>query len=329
MLELTPTSAEAYLRERNRIPPGAVHITELADGVSNAVLRVETSNGKFVVKQSRPQLRTHAAWFSDISRIWRERDAMQLLRPLLPAGVVPAVLWSDQENFAFAMSHAPEPFRNWRTVLLSGEVDLALGEAAGRLLGAIHDQTARRIEALMPFSDRTVFEQLRVEPFYLRVQKRRPDVADEIDPLVQRCRNIRLGMCHGDFSPKNLLLHSGGFTLVDYETCHFGDVTFDLGFFLSHLMLKSVHISRSRNAFHDLTRSFWRGYSETVKFAAINELVNAGIGHLGGCLLARVDGASPAPYLTDDSQREIVRRTARRILRERPATWDQLLELAP
>jgi 5-methylthioribose kinase len=328
MLELTPNSAEAYLRERNRIPPGPVRVSELIEGVSNAVLCVETTAGKFVLKQSRPQLRTRDAWFSDIARIWRERDAMQLLRPLMPAGVVPEILWSDEENFAFAMSHAPAPFRNWRTVLLSGEVDLALGETAGRLLGAIHEHTARRIDSLDAFSDRTVFEQLRVEPFYLRVRKRCPDVADALEPLIERCRTERLGLSHGDFSPKNLLLHSSGFTLVDYETCHVGDVTFDLGFFLCHLMLKSVYVSRSREVFHDLTRSFWRGYSETVSFAPKTKLINAGIGHLGGCLLARVDGASPAPYLTDEAHRDAIRRLARGILRERPATWEQLLELA-
>ncbi len=328
MLELTPTSLERYLRDRKRIPSGPVRIMELADGVSNAVLRVETDTGKFIVKQSRPQLRTRDDWFSDISRIWRERDAMQLLKPLMPQGAVPEVLWCDEENFAFAMSHAPEPFRNWRTVLLGGEVDLALGEAAGRLLGAIHEGTARRIDKLDPLSDRNVFEQLRVEPFYLRVQKRCPDIADALEPLIERCHSERLGLCHGDFSPKNLLLQTGGFTLVDYETCHVGDVTFDLGFFLSHLILKSIYVAQERNAFHDLTRSFWRGYSETVSFAPTNKLTSAGIGHLGGCLLARVDGASPAPYLTDETQRDTIRRFARRILRERPAAWEQLLELA-
>ena len=328
MLELTATNAEAYLRDRRLAPPGPVHVTELAEGVSNVVLCVEPSTGKFVLKQSRPQLRTRDAWFSDISRIWRERDAMKLLQPLLPPGVVPDVLWSDEENFTFAMSHAPEPFRNWRSVLLSGEVDFALGEAAGQLLGAIHEQTARRIETLTGFSDRTVFEQLRVEPFYLKVQQRCPDIANAIEPLTWRCRSLQLGLCHGDFSPKNLLLHAGGFTLVDYETCHLGDVTFDLGFFLSHLLLKSVYVSRSRDAFHNLSRSFWRGYFETVTFAPISELMLPGIAHLGGCLLARVDGTSPAPYLTDETQRETVRRFARQILRERPANWEELLRLA-
>src|SRR5215813_74773 len=142
MFELTPENAGAYLRERGFIGAGPVRVTELADGVSNAVLRVETAAGLFVLKQSRPRLRTRDPWFSDVDRIWRESDAMRLLRPLLPPGAVPEVLFCDEANYAFAMSHAPEPFRNWRTMLLTGEVDLALSEVAGILLGMIHDRTA-------------------------------------------------------------------------------------------------------------------------------------------------------------------------------------------
>jgi 5-methylthioribose kinase len=322
MFDLTPQSALAYLRRRGI---EAAHVGELAEGVSNVVLRVETPSGCFVLKQSRPQLRTRDPWFSDIDRIWRERDAMVLLRPLLPASAVPAVLWSDEANYALAMSHAPEPFRNWRSVLLAGEVDLALGERAGRLLSAIHASTARNREALRPFEDCTVFEQLRIEPFYLRVQHRRPEFAPLLQPLIERCRSPALGLCHGDFSPKNLLLHADGFTLVDYETCHAGDIAFDLGFFLSHLILKAVYVAHRREALADLTRAFWRGYEAGAGASLPGDLKAAGMAHMAGCLLARVDGASPAPYLTDEGLRDLVRRMARRLLQQQPRDWEDVL----
>jgi hypothetical protein len=42
-------------------------------GVSNVVLRVTPDTGAdFIVKQSRPQLRTPIPWFSRIDRIYRE-----------------------------------------------------------------------------------------------------------------------------------------------------------------------------------------------------------------------------------------------------------------
>jgi 5-methylthioribose kinase len=226
------------------------------------------------------------------------------------------------------MSHAPEPFRNWRAVLLGGEVDPSLGEQAGRLLGTIHEATGSRPELMEPFCDRTVFEQLRVEPFYLRIQERLPDVAERVQPLIERMRTLRLALCHGDFSPKNLLLHDGRFTLVDYETGHWGDCTMDIGFFLSHLLLKAIHRSDRRESIFELTRAFWRGYESVVRWQPVAELQRAGIGHLAVCLLARVNGTSPAPYLMDEKQKENARRIARRILFDIPTTMDEALQLA-
>jgi len=324
MFLLTADNAETWLRQRGWVGSGPVRVRELAEGVSNLVLRVETPDRIFVVKQSRPQLRTREAWFSNLDRIWREYDVMRLLKPLLPAGTVPELLFRNDEDFAFAMSHAPEPFRNWRSVLLSGEVDVSLGEQAGRLLGTIHEATGSRPELLEPFRDCTVFEQLRVEPFYLRIQERLPDIAERVQPLMERMRSLRLGLCHGDFSPKNLLLHFGRFTLVDYETGHWGDCTMDIGFFLSHLLLKAVYRSDERENFLELIRAFWRGYEAAVRWQPLAELQGAGIGHLAVCLLARVDGTSPAPYLVDDGHKEIARRIGREVLMRGPASWNEV-----
>ena len=76
---------------------------ELAWGVSNIVLRVDTPARSFVVKQSRKQLRTPIDWCSQLERVWREVDTMQALEGLLPAGAVPRVLFQDRENYLFAM----------------------------------------------------------------------------------------------------------------------------------------------------------------------------------------------------------------------------------
>ena len=327
MFLLTSENAEGWLRQHGWVGSGPVQVRELAEGVSNVVLRVETPERKFVVKQSRPQLRTREAWFSNLDRIWREYDVMRLLQPLLPAGTVPELLYRCDEDYAFAMSHAPEPFRNWRSVLLSGEVDPSLGEQAGRLLGTIHEATGSRPELIEPFRDRTVFEQLRVEPFYLKIQERLPEIAERVQPLIERMRTLRLGLCHGDFSPKNLLLHEGRFILVDYETGHWGDCTMDIGFFLSHLLLKAIYRSDQRESILELTRAFWRGYEATVRWQPVAELQREGIGHLAVCLLARVDGTSPVPYLADAKQKEIARRLGREILTKCPASWDEAVAI--
>jgi aminoglycoside phosphotransferase (APT) family kinase protein len=45
---------------------------------------------------------------------------------------------------------------------------------------------------------------------------------------------------HGDFSPKNLLVWEGRVMLIDCEVGHYGDPAFDLGFFVTHLVLKAI-----------------------------------------------------------------------------------------
>ncbi|HEV3448819.1 MAG TPA: aminoglycoside phosphotransferase family protein [Gemmataceae bacterium] len=325
MLELCTTNALAYLRDKGWISPGPASVEALSWGVSNAVLRVITPEQTFILKQSRPQLRTRDPWFSDINRVFREQEVMQVLHPLLPEQTVPLVLFSDRENYVFAMSHAPADARVWKESLLAGAIDLEIGKHAGRILGKIHEATARDPALVEPFRDHTAFVQLRVDPFYRRIQDQRPEVAAEVQPIIERMLSVKEALCHGDYSPKNILTHGQAFTLVDYETAHLGDPTMDLGFFLSHLMLKAAKHSAFRRQYFELTRAFWSGYEEEVRFRPVAELQTRGIEHFAVCALARIDGTSPVDYLPEEPKREAVRQLGRRILKERPARWEDAL----
>src|SRR5262245_58303228 len=107
MLELTPENILAYVRHKGWVTGPLVLAEPLGWGVSNAVFRVETPERAMVLKQSRPQLRTRDRWVSDLDRVFREQEVMQALGPFLPDATVPQVLFSDRENYVFAMSHAP------------------------------------------------------------------------------------------------------------------------------------------------------------------------------------------------------------------------------
>ncbi len=328
MIELTPDTVADYLRQDGQASAGPIRVTPLGWGVSNAVFRVETADRLFVLKQSRPQLRTRDLWLSDLNRVYREQEVMQVLHPFLPEHVVPEVLFVDRPNYLFAMSHAPLEARVWKESLLSGEVDQAIGVLAGRVLGRLHEATATNPALIEPFRDHTVFVQLRVDPFYTRIQERRPEVAAAVAPLIEQMLCVKEALCHGDYSPKNILTHTHGFTLVDYETAHFGDPTMDLGFFLSHLLLKALKLTAERRQFFDLTRAFWLGYNSVVRFRPLAELQTRGTAHCAVCLLARIDGTSPVDYLTVEPEREAARRLGRRILLDHVAIWDEVLSLA-
>jgi 5-methylthioribose kinase len=326
MLELNTDNTVDYLRMRGWVSPGPVRVELLGGGVSNAVLRVTTPERRFVLKQSRPQLRTRDAWFSDLDRVYREQEVMQLLHPLLPPLTVPEVLFADRAQYVFAMSHAPAEARPWKEDLLAGRVEGAqLGAHAGLVLGRMHEATAASDPARR-LADSTVFVQLRVDPFYRRVQERRPEVAAAVKEIVEQLLSRKEALCHGDYTPKNMLVHDQGFTLVDYETAYFGDPAMDLGLFLAHLILKAVKNHAQRPKYFALTRAFWQAYAREVQFRPIAELEARGIGHLAVCLLARIDGTSPVDYLPEEARRETVRRLARHILHEQTPHWDEVLQ---
>lgn len=322
MFELTADNALDYLRRQGWID-GPAQAEVLPGGVSNFVLRVATPARLIVVKQSRPQLRTRDAWFSDLDRIYREQEVMQALHPHLP-DVVPEVLHVDRSNYVYAMSHAPLDAKVWKAELLAGNIEVDFGAKVGQTLGRIHQFSAENPNRFEAFRDHNVYVQLRVDPFYVRVQERRPEVAAAIAPIIHDMLTIKEALCHGDYTPKNILVHGGGFTLVDYETAHFGDPTMDLGLFLAHLTLKAVRSAQNNDSFLDLMRGFWQGYCQAAAFRPHEELERRGVKHLGVCLLARIDGTSPVDYLPDEAKREFVRGLARAILLDGVDQWNEV-----
>jgi 5-methylthioribose kinase len=323
MIQLSADNAVEFLRRVGRLPPGPVHVTYLSGGVSNIVLRVEGADGRFVLKQSCPQLRTREDWFSDLDRIYREQEVMQTLEPHLTEGTIPKVLWAEREHFVFAMSHAPLEAVVWKERLLAGEVDAAAGALAGQVLGRMHAFSYDRPELFERFRDPAVYIQLRVDPFYRTVQSRRPEVAAAIGAIIDEMLSRADGLNHGDYTPKNILLHDAGFMLVDYETASFGDPTMDLGLFLAHILLKAVRRPEWRPRYFDLVRRFWDAYSAAKDADA--EWQRRGVRHLGVCLLARIDGTSPVDYLPEEPKRDFVRRLGRAILLDGIATWKDVL----
>src|SRR5262249_20118088 len=130
-----------------------------------------------------------------------------------------------------------------------------------------------------------------------------------------------------DFSPKNLLVFSGGLLMVDFETGHYGDPAFDLGFFLSHVVLKACyHIPRHAGLL-ELTEGFRRAYDERVvrriPAGELADLWSRGIQNFAACAWARLDGKSPVEYLTEPDRRDCLRRLCLAVFEEQPREWSQ------
>lgn len=320
MLELGPDNLIDYLRDTGRLSPAIAARSSaevLSGGVSNVVMRVSVPDGDdFVVKQSRAQLRTQAAWFSQPERIWRERDVLDVLQRVTPPGLVPQLLFEDRNNFLFAMEAIPREHIVWKSSLLNGDADISIGRRLGETLATIHASTANDLDLRERLGDRTIFDELRLDPFYRFVAERQPELRPALERLIGETLATATCLVLGDFSPKNILLvpsdsSSNGerprLVLVDFETGHFGDPAFDLGFFLSHLLLKTIKHARRADLYFDMVREFWLAYRGIGLQAAREQHI---VLHLAACMLARVDGKSTVDYLTSEAQsfvREVTR----------------------
>jgi 5-methylthioribose kinase len=293
---------------------------ELGGGVSNTVLLVETASSRFVVKQALSKLRVEQDWFCERDRIFREADALRMLAPLLPPGAVPVVLLEDRENFAFRMTAAPPCADTWKSKLLRGDVDMATAEATGRMLGCMIRGTWQSASFAERFADRTVFDQLRLDPYYRTVSKRHPDLAPAMDALIETALSRQYCVVHGDWSPKNFLVSDRQVMAIDFEVIHFGDPSFDAAFMLNHLLLKSFFRSEFRKQYSAAARLFWNTLDTYTRPLAGDWFEPATLQHLGGLLLARIDGKSPAEYITDVDLKLRIRDYARALITNPPAT---------
>lgn len=315
---LSPGTVGAYLVGRGLLPPGRpAQAVELGGGVSNIVLAV----GPYVVKQALPRLRVADEWLAKQERALTEAEALRLAARLTP-GRVPPLADVDPSLCAVTIGRAPEGWRTWKAALLDGEADPAVAEALGSILACWHAATAGDGDVARRFADWEAFEQLRVDPYHRTVARRHPDLAPAVCRLIADMAARRAALVHGDFSPKNVLLGDGGLWVLDFEVAHFGDPDFDLAFMLTHLALKAVHRPQRRQGYRRCAEAFLTAYRlGAPAFAPVPQRLAR---HLGCLMVARVDGKSPAEYLTA-AGREEARERGRRLLLRPPDRWEGLL----
>jgi 5-methylthioribose kinase len=342
MLLLDATQLPGYLRGRGLLGASEnCRVEALTGGVSNVVLRVEPpGRPAFVLKQSRERLQTEAPWFSRLDRIFRETAAMRVLGPLLLEGAIPRILDEDRENYAYAMEAVDVDHVVWKRELFSGRVREEIAIRLADYLSAIHGRTQGDPAIAQEFEDREIFVQLRVDPFYRHVARVHSDLRAGIERLIDEMWHSQICLVHGDFSPKNVLIvdrpsrsnastssaasakSESMVTLVDFETAHYGDPAFDLGFFLSHLALKFIRAGAEKPRYMRLVEVFWNRYQERIAETAAGtrlqspDLERRAVAHLAACALARIDGTSPVDYLPDPSQRDLVRAFSRRLIND-------------
>lgn len=304
-----PDQLIAYLTSTGRIGTAETPIIAvLGGGVSNRTVLVERGNGEcWVLKQALPKLRVQVDWFSPPERVHREADGLRWLQRLAPPGTITPLVFEDFEHHLIAMQAVAKPHQNWKSMLLGGALDLHHVAQFATILGTVHRASGAMLADLQStFGDRGYFESLRLEPYYGYTATQVPAATEFLTALINETRSHADTLVHGDYSPKNVLVHDGRLVLLDHEVIHIGDPGFDLGFALTHMLSKAHHLPELRRDFGYAAAYFWERYDQIVyREPWADELETRVVRHTLGCLLARVRGRSPLEYLdTEERQRQ-------------------------
>jgi len=311
-----------YLAEQEKWEMKILH-----GGVSNRTVWVKKGDGtSWVFKQALEILRVSTDWYSHPRRIAQEALGLEWFAKFCPERSVPNLVFFDEDSYLLAMEAVQEPHGNLKELLLKGKMEAYYFQQLGALLGRIHSGGQQtRLETQRALQEYAFFESLRLEPYYLYTAQKLGEASLFMHNLCQITRKRRYTLVHGDYSPKNILIHQGQLILLDYEVAHFGDGTFDIGFLLTHLLSKANHLPRYRSPLIRGAKDFWENYMEKVQIGWTAEKEERAVAHTIACLLARVHGRSPLEYLSQ-SQKKSQTQLALSFIQQRPTSIFNLIE---
>ena len=317
-VEVPAVFAQA-LRELGLADDAPLFGAAMTGGVSSDIWRIDVAGRPVCAKRALAKLRVVADWQAPIERNRYEARWMQVAGEAVP-GCTPEVLGQHAALGVLVMSYLPPArYRLWKSLLHSGEADVSTARAVGRVLARIHGHSAARPGLAAQFDSDAIFFDIRLDPYLLATASRHEDLRARLQALVAETQSHRLALVHGDVSPKNILVGANGPVLLDAECAWWGDPAFDVAFCLNHLLLKCLWTPRASEAFLACFEALASAYLDGVDWEPRDALERRAAALLPGLLLARVDGKSPVEYLTEETQRDLVRRVARPLLFDPPA----------
>jgi len=296
----------------------------LTGGVSSDIWKVDLPTGPVCIKRALPRLRVQQLWEAPVKRNTYEVAWMRTVAAIAP-DAAPKILGHDAQSGLFVMEFLdPQSYPLWKAQLRDGLASTETARRVGDLLGTIHSATAGNAAVREQFATDDIFYPIRLEPYLDATARVHTDLAARLRELVDITFNTKLALVHGDASPKNILVGPKGPVLVDAECAWYGDPAFDLAFCLNHLLLKCLWTPRSGEDFLACFEALRQAYLKRVDWEP-GDLMERRTAHLlPGLFLARVDGKSPVEYVTEECDKEKVRRVARALL-SRPV--DRLSEV--
>ena len=251
-------------------------------------------------------------WFAPVDANRYERRWYEIAGARV-AGLAPEVIAADDAPMLFAMEYLdPADTLLWKTELHGGARRLRTSpRRSGASLAAIHAATAETPRSRAMFPTGAIFEALRLEPYLRPPARRHPALAGRLDALADRTAATRRRARPWRRQPEE---HPGrpGRTGPPRRRMRLVRRSRLRPRLLPQSSSAQMPVEPARRAgflagFDALAASLSRGRG----LGAACRLEARAAGLLPGLFLARVDGKSPVEYVTEERDKDRVRRVAR------------------
>lgn len=301
-----------------------VQVEVLTGGVSNIVLAITTATKKLVLKQALAELAVAEKWEADQRRAIVEANAIELFHQLSPLQV-PKLVFLDPQRFILVLERVPVGSTVWKSDLLAGIINPHIGAQLGKTLASWHNFGEITPSVKDKFMEDSLFNQLRIDPFYRFVADKNPQIQVDIRKLINELEGDKTTIVHGDFSPKNIMVAMNDeIYILDFEVTHVGNPVFDIAFLIAHLLCKFFRATDQLQVklLANTANSFMKEYE---KLRPISNFFGK---HAALIALARVEGKSPVNYLNQSTQLKLQMHTKKLLAKDESVTIAQLFDLS-
>jgi thiamine kinase-like enzyme len=191
----------------------------------------------------------------------------------------------------------------------------------------VHNRTATDAEIRETFQATDIFYSLRINPYIEFTVAKYPEFKKTADAACAMLLNEKIALVHGDYSPKNILVSGENIFVLDMEVAHFGHPAFDVAFFLNHFLLKSIKNKMWSGAYLTMLSYMSDIYLSGLTCMDAREMESQTVRTLAFLFLARVDGKSPAEYITTEEDKNLIRKIAFAMLRENLKSFPEVISL--
>ncbi len=309
----------AYLTGGNRLTPGETLLgaEKAGEGNMNCTVRVRTSAGSFILKQSRPWLEKYPQIAAPFDRALVEARFYRLVAPVeVVSSRMPRLLWADAAARTLALEDlgtASDFFPLYaRQTTLS---DRTLADLIA-YLAALHAATPARLETreALRNPDMRALNHEHIFALPLRASNGldldlytgTPGLAEAAEGLKTDADYLRIAaalgerylhgegesLLHGDFFPGSFLRTAAGVRVIDPEFCFCGDAEYDLGVLAAHLLLAGEPAERAEGIVE-----LYRAAGRTVTLALARQ-------YAGVEIMRRLIGVAQIPTLQADLTRK-------------------------